>query len=189
MRRSLIQLYSLIMMLNCGVAVMFWAVSTPPPAFAASEGMIVQPIQRLKYTLQGVPNRLVIESIGVDLPVQIGTYDQSSGEWTVGDDSAYFADNSVPPNNSNGTTLIYGHAKAPIFASLSGLQAGAKADVYTSNGRVFHYIYQSVDNVDPNDTSIFRVSGPPELTLQTCTGPWDMYRALYHFQLNGANKV
>lgn len=177
-----IGLYGLIMLLNGLVALMFVTVTTPVPMTDARV-IRIPAVKHVKpvAAVSGTPNRLVVGSVGVDITVATGAYDAANDSWTIGDTSAYYADVSVPVNNNNGTTLIYGHARDGLFASLAGLQAGAEAEVYTTNGRVFHYTFQSVRNVDPTDTSIFTSSGPPVLTLQTCTGPWDAYRALYRF--------
>lgn len=180
--------YSLVMILNGLVAIMFQVVTTPVPIAQAYE--VVQPtVRRAVAVVSGVPNRLVVESVGIDIPVGIGAYDRSTDSWTLGYDRAYYADTSVPVNNNNGTTLIYGHARDTLFGPLTGLQVGAKASVHTDNGQVFYYRYQLMKQLDPTDTSIFTNSGPPILTLQTCVGEWDMYRAMYTFQFAGQEKA
>lgn len=181
--------YSLIMALNILVAIMFRVVMTPPPVQAAVQERFGSSTPRVVKALSGMPNRIVVSGVGIDLPVDVGTYDPASGEWTVSDDRAYFADNSVPVNDNNGVTLIYGHARWGVFGALPDLKPGATADVYTDNGRVFHYQYQSQRQVNPGDVSVFRVSGPPTLTLQTCAGSWDMYRAMYSFVFTGVSTL
>jgi len=138
---------------------------------------------------QGTPVRIVIPSLNIDLPVGVGTYDPNDGTWNVDDSKAYYADMSVPVNDHNGTTLIYGHAQTPVFASLPNIQPGSEAIVTTDTGYIFHYRYQSMREVVPSDTSIFTVSGPPTLTLQTCMGDWDMYRGLFSFTLESVEKA
>lgn len=178
--------YSLIIALNILAASMFRVVMTPPPVQAIVQQNLTRPSKPQQVTaVTGTPNRLVINSLGMDLPIDVGAYDPTSGEWTTADDRAFFADNSVPANDSNGVTLIYGHARWGVFGSLPDLKPGATADLYTSNGRVFHYQYKSVREVVPTDTSVFTVYGPPTLMLQTCTGAWDMYRAMYSFSYVG----
>lgn len=187
-RAGRIGFYAQAVVLNAVVALMFYVVTTPPPVLRASE-VPVPVIHRPVAAITGTPNRIVIESIGIDLPVSVGTYDPTTDTWTLGDDQAFYADNSVPVNNNNGTTLIYGHARSTVFGPLPNLQAGTEAVVYTDNGRAFHYRYQSMKELDPTDTSVFTSSGPPQLTLQTCAGAWDMYRAMYTFQFINEVKV
>jgi LPXTG-site transpeptidase (sortase) family protein len=172
------------MMLNVLVVIMFHVVTTPAPTVRAYE-VPTSSLRRTVAVMSGMPNRLVVESVGIDIPVGIGTYDPATETWTLGDDQAYYADNTVPVNNNNGTTLIYGHAREPLFGSLVNMQVGATASVYTDKGQVFHYRYQSMQQYDPYDTSIFTNSGPPLLTLQTCAGAWDIYRSIYTFQYVG----
>lgn len=169
------------MSLNAGVVVMFLIVSTPPPPLVAAYVASMPVIPKAVPAISGTPVRLVIKKLDVNLPVGIGSYDPATKDWTLGSTKAYYADVSLPANDSNGVTLLYGHAQAPVFHRLSELRPGTRAEVYTSNKRVFHYKYQKVENVVPTDTSIFTANGSPRLVLQTCTGAWDMYRAMYTF--------
>lgn len=168
-------------MLNLAVITMFIVVMTPPPPRVLSDAYPIAELPRTVPAISGTPERIVISSVDINLPVGVGSYDGATGDWTLSDTSAYYADISVPANDSNGVTLIYGHDRIPIFGRLLGLQPGADADVYTMH-HVFHYKYQSVTHISPTDMSIFRTSGPPTLVLQTCTGAWDAYRAMYSFR-------
>ena len=172
--------YSLIMLLNGAVAVVFGFLLIPPPIpMAVPDSPPV--VARVVPAISGTPERIVISSLGIDLSVETGSYNPRTGGWTLSADKAYYADMSVPANDSNGVTLIYGHAQAQVFARLSALTPGTRVAVYTDNHRVFHYQYRSVKDVAPTDTSVFVASGPPTLVLQTCTGAWDAYRAMYSF--------
>jgi len=69
-------------------------------------------VHRVKFVAtKGVPVRIVVPALSLNLPVTPGSFDPNTEEWTLSDDSAYYATFSVPVNDSNGTTLIYGHAK------------------------------------------------------------------------------
>ena len=176
--------YSLIAMLDVAVIAMFLIILAPsPPSTQIVNSR--HPVTRIVVAITGTPERIVISSLGIDLPVSVGSYDPVSGGWTLGNTGVYYADTSVPVNNNNGVTLIYGHDLVSIFGHLFELQSGASADVYTDTHHIFHYRYQSVRNVEPTDTSIFTTSGPPVLALQTCTGDWDAYRAIYSFNYVG----
>jgi LPXTG-site transpeptidase (sortase) family protein len=181
--------YGLVMALNCIVIIMFQVVTTPTPVVQAYRSSLPTKVQMLAPVVSGTPNRLVVESVGVDVLVDIGTYDPVTDTWTIGEDRAYYADNTVPTNNNNGTTLIYGHALDTMFAPLLGIQSGATAYVYTDKGRVVEYRYESVSQLDPADTSVFSASGPPLLKLQTCSGPLDIYRSMYTFEYIGETKA
>lgn len=180
--------------LNLAVGGMFYTVMQRPPVAAAaplssasSQKVAAQP--QVVAATKGIPVRIVIPSLAMDLPVGVGSYDPASGNWTLDTTKAYYADVSLPVNDSNGRTLIYGHAQAPVFEALVSLPPEAKAEVYTDNGYVFRYSYTAVKEVTPDDVSIFGADGPPTLVLQTCTGAWSAYRALYSFTFESVQKI
>lgn len=184
--RRLAWFYGIVTCANVLIIGMFFLVSTPAPVHAIYRPPAHHP--KPKVIIQGIPTRVVVPSVGIDLPVQVGVYNPVDSTWTLGTNSAFYANASVPANNNNGTTLIYAHGQAGLFGALPTIQPGATAQVYTSSGVIFSYIYQSVLQVDPSDTSIFSVDTLPTLTLQTCTGDWSQYRALYSFTLAEVTK-
>lgn len=189
-RRRQYRFYAQVAMLNIAVFFMFRTITLPLPELPVlSVAAPTRPQVIVPEIAQGIPTRIVVEGVGVDLPVSIGSYNPADQTWTLSDDSAYYADVSVPVNNNNGTTLIYAHAKPTIFGALTGLQPGARVEVQTENGYQFYYEYRSHVNVSPEDTSVFTESGPPTLVLQTCTGVWDEYRAMYTFEFIGEKKL
>lgn len=133
----------------------------------------------------GKPTSVSVPAVGVEAPVAEGSFNPDTGEWTLSDSYAYFALPSVPANDSNGTTLIYGHAKPGMFESLVNVSPGMTADVRTDIGKTFMYEFISMREVEPSDTTVFTEVGAPTLVLQTCSGPWDVYRALYTFKYVG----
>lgn len=184
--------YGALALMNLFVVAMFVTILYPKPAPVSMEP--VAAVVRTK-ALQpaiaqihiGLPTRVIVPSVGIDLPVRMGSYEPSTQEWTLDTQSAFYADRSVPVNDNNGSTLIYGHAQYGLFSRLPEITYGATADVYTDTGKVFSYIFQSTRQVTPDDTSIFVTSGPPSLTLQTCSGPFDTYRTLVSFDLVGVS--
>jgi sortase (surface protein transpeptidase) len=185
-------LYLRMVVLNLAVVGMFYAVSQTPPPLTVSyisvpARLVVK--QQILPIKSGIPTRLVIQSLGLDLVVGTGSYNASDGEWTLDATKAYYADVSAPSNDHNGTTLIYGHAQAPIFGDLHNLQPQSEAVVDSDTGYRFHYVYQSVQQVLPTDTSVFQENGDPNLVLQTCSGDWDAYRSLFTFKLESVDKV
>jgi sortase (surface protein transpeptidase) len=136
----------------------------------------------------GKPIGVSVPAVGIDAHVTDGSFNTDTGEWTLSDTSAYFALPSVPANDSNGTTLIYGHAKPGMFEPLVRVTPGMTAEVRTQIGKTFTYEFVSMREVDPSDTTVFTDVGPPTLVLQTCSGPWDVYRALYTFKYVGYDR-
>jgi hypothetical protein len=180
-------LYARIMALNIAVAIMFFAVSQTPPTPTVYRPFVYT--QQTKPIKSGNPTRIVISSIGLDLAVGTGSYDSNTGSWTIDDTKAYFADVSVPLNNRSGTTIIYGHNQGPVFGALHTILPVAETVVYSDSGYNFHYVYQSMQQVLPSDTSVFQDNGKPKLVLLTCSGGWDTYRSLYVFKLESVNRL
>jgi LPXTG-site transpeptidase (sortase) family protein len=185
--------YSVFGIINLAVGMTFYVlylfhIAPPVMAMSATSAHSVVKPKPIAAT-SGTPTRIVIPSIGVDVSVGVGSYNPSDGTWTLSDDQAFYADASVPVNNNNGVTLIYGHARRAVFGRLNEVAEGNDATVYTDSGYAFHYVYKSKQDVSPSDTSIFNNDGAPTLVVQTCSGPWDAYRTLVSFQLTGEQKT
>ena len=95
---------------------------------------------------------------------------------------------TILPNNHDGNTFIYGHNNKYVFGRIKSLQPGQKAIVYTANNYMFTYSYLSNVVVEPGDTSVFDYTGPPILTIQTCSGNWNEKRQMYTFKFQNINK-
>jgi len=181
--------------LNLCVLGMFVTILSPVPTPERKDTLVAIAPKRLAggpelETINlGLPTRVIVPSVGIDLPVKIGSYNTADQTWTLDMQSAFYADRSVPVNDSNGSTLIYGHARGGLFAKLPEISSGATAQVYTDSGKVFSYIFASSRQVQPEDTSIFVNSGAPILALQTCSGPFDIYRTLVSFNLDKVTQV
>jgi len=187
--------YGAFAIINLCVLGMFIVILSPIPVPAPTAPLVaIAPKQLLsgpeveKINL-GIPIRIVVPSVGIDLPVKFGSYNSVDQTWTLDTESAFYADRSVPSNDSNGSTLIYGHARSGLFGQLPAIANGATAQVFTDSGKVFSYIFVSSRQVQPDDTSIFVNSGPPSLALQTCSGPFDIYRTLVSFNLQKVTPV
>jgi LPXTG-site transpeptidase (sortase) family protein len=181
--------------INLCVLGMFVTILSPIPIPERKDSLVAIAPKRLlggaeieKINL-GIPTRVVVPSVGIDLPVKVGSYNAVDQTWTLDTLSAFYADRSVPVNDSNGSTLIYGHARSGLFGKLPEISSGATAQVFTDSGKVFSYIFTSSRQVQPDDTSIFVDSGAPVLALQTCSGPFDIYRTLVSFNLEKVTSV
>lgn len=143
---------------------------------------------QVHYVIEGTPTKLTIELLGMSLPINIGSYDSSTGSWTLSDSAAFFASNTDKPNDYKGSTLIYGHNRASVFAPLSGLAVGDIVKVTTDNGYTFSYSYSHDADIKPNDTSIMNEHpDKPQLVLMTCDGIWSTARRAMYFSLVGVD--
>lgn len=185
--------YWCIGLINACVAVMFTTILWPRPVVPAlvANSSVVSIHHKpapIRPPITGTPTRVQVPSVGIDTGVQPGSYDTQSNTWTIDTSSAFYATVTVPVNNTNGTTLIYGHAGWGIFENLPKVSEGAQAFVYASDGTVFVYDFVSNRQVSPSDVSFLTSDGPPQLVLQTCSGAFDSYRTLITFRLNGVRK-
>lgn len=133
--------------------------------------------------IQGKPVRLVAPAIGLDIAITDGTYNPKSKTWTLSKDKAHYAIMTAQPNNKEGNTFIYGHNRREVFANLAKLKPGDTVTIYTDNNHAFVYGFRSTYDTKPNDDSIFKYSGKPILTLQTCSGVWFQNRRLFTLDL------
>jgi hypothetical protein len=132
--------------------------------------------------ISGRPVSLSVQSLGLRLNVETGEYNQASDSWTLSGLNAHFATVTSLANNSAGNTFIYGHNNNDVFGPLKRLQPNAEVEITTDNGSIFYYSLVNSKTVAPSDVSIFNYSGPPILTIQTCTGAFHEQRELYQFK-------
>jgi LPXTG-site transpeptidase (sortase) family protein len=192
--RNATWLYSSLTAIYLAVFAMFTQVASPPPVTTTQYTSSVTtarpaPKPQPRPAIQGIPVHITVPSLGINLNVQVGHYDAATGGWSLDLANAYYAAYSLPVNESNGTTLIYSHAQAGLFEKLPLITEGSEAIITTDTGHTFRYQYQSMRQVDPSDTSVFVFDGPPTLVLQTCTGDWSQYRALFSFKLLSISKA
>lgn len=153
-------------------------VSNTPPALPDKPGVI-----------KGTPRHITIKSLGIDVTVADGSYDARTNQWTLNEDSAFYATPTNPINSDSGNTFIYGHATQKIFGNLPRIQKDAEVTVTTDNGYVFTYTYVTKETVKPTDVAALEYSGKPRLTLQTCTGFWNQTREMVYFELKDYYKT
>jgi len=135
--------------------------------------------------LQGTPNRILIPSLNIDLPVVSQSYSPALKSWPVSPATANYATETALINNIHGQTLIYGHDIRSVFEPLLGLLPNAVVYVYTDNGHVFKYNYAGSHDVSPRQTTIVAdmTKRPAGLNLITCDGAYFQYRHVMNFKL------
>lgn len=152
-----------------------------------AEAKLLSHHQSHSKKLEGVPVKVLIPKLSIDVPVVVGSYSQSQQTWSVAQDSANYAPNTAKINNFRNRTLIYGHWTPQVFGPTSNLTAQDVAYIYTSNKHVFKYVYTGKTAVKPTDTEIFNhLKGKPGLVLMTCEGMWAQNRRLMFFNLVSA---
>lgn len=135
--------------------------------------------------IEGTPNRILIPSLSIDLPVVSQSYSKVTKTWPVAPGVANYAAESALINNIKAETLIYGHNNKAVFGPILKMQPGDLVYVYTDNGHIFKYSFESSQDVTPARTEIFAemAKSPAGLKLITCNGPNFEYRHLMSFKL------
>jgi LPXTG-site transpeptidase (sortase) family protein len=137
--------------------------------------------------VEGIPKRIIIPSINLILPVELGVYDVNTSAWNVSESTANYAFNTAKNNTHKGGTLIYGHWTPQVFGPTNNLKPGHKVIVITDKGNEFTYIYKNDQTLNPTDTDLFAnlKIGEPKLALMTCKGLWAQERRVMYFDLAG----
>lgn len=169
----------------CGVGSLLLPPSSTPVAALEAAAPAVVDTAPVFQLVEGKPVRIVVPGSGIDIALDEGYYNAADGSWTLSDTHAQYAMMSVLANNHSGNTFIYGHGTDTVFGGLSTTPPteGSVAVVHTAEGHVFEYEFESSRSVTPTETSVLDYTGPPVLTVQTCTGAFSEWRTLYTFGL------
>ncbi len=154
----------------------------PTPAVAVVPAILPQATPPPPSVISGKPVRIVVPRLGINLLVEEGNYDSIKHTWTLSAGNAHFATPSMPPNDYQGNTLVYGHNHDLVLGRLRNSAVGDIAQIFTENGPTFVYSFTNFENVKPDNMSAFKYQGPPTLIIQTCTGNWNETRGLYSFK-------
>jgi LPXTG-site transpeptidase (sortase) family protein len=140
---------------------------------------------RAQSKIQGMPTRIIIPSLSIDLPVVPQSYNNATKTWPVSPTNANYASNTAQVNNTSAETLIYGHNNHRVFGPVLNMKQGDIVYVYTDNNHVFKYSYQNSQDITPTKLSIFddMAKAPAGLKLITCDGPNFEYRHLMSLKL------
>ncbi len=136
-----------------------------------------------------LPLNIEIDALGVKVEVIKGYYNTVTQDWTLTKNAAQYAVISPQPNQQEGNTFIYGHARSVVFGKLPLLKVGDMATITTTDNKVFMYRFNHSYTVNPADNSVLKYSGPPILTLQTCSGIRYQNRTMYEFEFVGVKDV
>lgn len=126
------------------------------------------------FSLANLPKRIIIPSCSIDLPVKPAPI--VNGAWELSEDTASFGLGTVPPGKG-GNTVIFAHAKWPLFRPLRTIKKGAKVYVLTAET---YYVYEvdKIKTVLPNQVEVIKPTEEETLTLFTCTGFADAKRLI-----------
>jgi len=148
-----------------------------------------RPIPEEVIITSGIPDRLIIPALSIDMDLQDGTYLPEQNAWTLSPRGAHYATMTAQANDHSGNTFIYGHNNKHVFGPLKNLLPGQEVQIITKNGLKFTYSYERSEALEPEDTSVLGYTEKPQLTLQTCSGNWNEKREMYYMQLKEVKEV
>ncbi len=157
-------------------------------AATMAEASLARPIVSDKPArLEGIPIRVLVPRLTIDVAVVQGVFDEPSKTWSVAKSAANYAPNTGLVNNEKDTSLIYGHWTRDVLGPTKDLVEGDIVYVYTDNNHVFKYSFTGNEILKPTDVQIFdRLNGKPGLALMTCAGNWAQNRRIMYFKLEDA---
>jgi LPXTG-site transpeptidase (sortase) family protein len=150
---------------------------TPTPSAA--------PTPDLTAAQARLPARLVIPGIGVDASVEAVATD-AQGNMDVprlASDVGWYEPGPAP--GDAGDAVIDGHrdwySGPAVFARLPNVRVGDEVRVLRRDGGALRFRVASAVSVPAtaHPAGLFATSGPPRLSLITCTGPWDARSRTY----------
>lgn len=136
-----------------------------------------------KYVIKGRPTKVIIPALALENKLETGVYDAKTHTWSLSQVNAHYAEQSAPANLEGGNVFVYGHNSKNIFGRLNQMVLGQEAILETTNQLRFYYQLASISEVQPSDVWALDYSGPPILTIQTCTGNWNEKRQMFRFNL------
>jgi hypothetical protein len=131
------------------------------------------------------PERLLVPAIGVNASVEpLGLDSQGRMATPSRADSAGWYSPGATPGDV-GNAVIDGHLDwttgPAVFWRLGRLRHGDEITIMRADGSQAKFAVQSTSVMpyDASTDSLFTRSGPPSLTLITCSGAWDRQRGTY----------
>jgi LPXTG-site transpeptidase (sortase) family protein len=119
------------------------------------------------------PQRLMIDSVGIDLGVSEGSI--RDGVWEISPNSAVHLDISSSPGGGE-NIVIYAHNKKNLFGELKRVKVGDIVRVISGSGRVYSYVVYETNVISPKRVEYVSPTGFEVLTLYTCVGIADSKR-------------
>ncbi|MCL4354929.1 sortase [Patescibacteria group bacterium] len=121
-----------------------------------------------------VPNRIMIPSVKIDLPVQQAKIE--NGYWQVFENTASYGLGSAALGEK-GNMVIFAHARDGLFYNLKNVKENDLVFVYNKNKK-YTYKVKYIKSVYPYQTEVIAPTKNETLTLYTCTGFYDDKRLI-----------
>jgi len=148
------------------------------------EDSLTQEIEAEEVIDYGVPSHISIESVGINLNIEVGEYDYDKQTWTLTNGFAYWANLSDPILTSNSNTVIYAHNQVNEFYKTKYLEVGDIIKIKTDLGKEVSFRYVSDTVVSPSRGDLIMAeSSVSQLTLITCNGVFSENRRIIYAEM------
>jgi LPXTG-site transpeptidase (sortase) family protein len=127
-----------------------------------------------KQTIQE-PVQLSIPAVAIQLSVKAGKFDEKTGQWSIDNTDAFFA-------NSTTTPLIYGHNTSAVFEPLSRLTKNDRLILIFKDRSSKSFTYSGTRFIKPSDASVLTEEDPHTVILLTCSGIFSDLRRIVYFK-------
>ena len=125
-----------------------------------------------RRTTQSSPNRLIIESASIDIPIM---QTQTLDSLDVSINSAVHMQQSPTPG-AYGNSIVFGHNWNSILGNLTSVRPGDTITVHLDNGSREHFEVQAIDEVANDAVEVLGPTADKRLTIYTCSGLFDQNR-------------
>lgn len=164
------------------------AVAYPPPAIQGQPGTTSGETLAAAQAIAApaaAPQRLLVPAIGVNASVEPLGLDSQGRMATPSraENVGWYSPGTTPGDVGN--AVIDGHLDwttgPAVFWKLGRLRHGDEITITRADGSRAAFAVQSTSVMpyDASTDSLFTRSGPPSLTLITCSGSWDRHRGTY----------
>lgn len=119
------------------------------------------------------PKRIIIESLGIDLPIIPSRIHDDNWE-TTDQGASYLVSSPIP--GEIGNSIVYAHNWTSLFGNLTSILPGDLVKVEFDDGSIREFEVKSTSTVSPETYSILAPTADKRITLYTCTGFLDSER-------------
>lgn len=119
------------------------------------------------------PTAIVIDKVHINLPI----YEAQivNGKWQVTNLGGNHWNESALLGEK-GNVVIYGHNWRSLFGPIQGLRVGDEIHVTGENQQIYTYTITQTVTVNPTEVQWVLPTPEAQLTVYTCTGPFDSQR-------------
>lgn len=151
------------------------------PTAAVAPPRLSDPSHAVPVPAGFVPQRLVVESLGIDAPMVATTVDAEGALMPPEDPAQLGWWRGVRPSEGSGSVLVAGHLDSRrygqgLLALIVQLAPGDRAVVTGADGEKATYVVRGVQTF-PKEAlpagALFGTDGPERLVLVTCGGTYD----------------